>query len=56
MTQLKEYSKAGTGRSGATRKFWFGFHITRQMLQDQQLLATSRLTQGTQICLDTDED
>jgi hypothetical protein len=21
MTQLKEYSKAGTGRSGATRKF-----------------------------------
>ena len=43
MTQLKEYSKAGTGRSGATRKFLFGFHITRQMLQDQHFLATSRL-------------
>jgi hypothetical protein len=48
MTQLKEYSKAGTGRSGGTRKFWFDFHITRQMLQDQQFLATSGLIFGQQ--------
>jgi hypothetical protein len=46
MTLLKDYSKAGTGWSGATRKFWFGFHITWQMLQDQQFLATSRLIFG----------
>jgi hypothetical protein len=46
MTTLKDYSKAGTGWSGATRKFWFGFHITWQMLQDQQFLATSRLIFG----------
>jgi hypothetical protein len=46
ITLLEDYSKAGTGRSGATRKFWFGFHITRQMLQDQQFLATSRLIFG----------
>ena len=29
ITLLKDFSKADTGRSGATRKFLFGFHITR---------------------------
>jgi hypothetical protein len=43
LTLLEDYSKAGTVRSGATRMFWFGFHIIRQMLQDQQFSATSRL-------------
>jgi hypothetical protein len=41
-----DYSKAGMGLSRATRKFWFGFHITRYMLQDQQFLATSGLIFG----------
>jgi hypothetical protein len=43
ITLLEDYSKAGMGRSRATRMFWFGFHITRKMLPDQQFLATSRL-------------
>jgi len=46
ITLLEDYSKAGMGRSGATRMFWFGFHITREMLQDQQFLAMSRLIFG----------
>jgi hypothetical protein len=46
MTLLKDYSKSDTGRSGAARMFWIGFHITRQMSQDQQFSATSRLIFG----------
>jgi hypothetical protein len=46
MTLLKDYSKADTNRSGATRMFWFGFHITRLMSQNQQFSATSRLIFG----------
>ena len=43
LTLLKDYSKDGTDRSGATRMVWFGFPINLQMLQDQQFSATSRL-------------
>ena len=46
ITLLKDSSKEGTGRSGVTRMFWFGFPITRQMLQDQQFSGTSRLIFG----------
>ena len=46
ITLLEDYSKAGIGRSRTTRMFFFGFHITRQMLQDQQILAMSSLIFG----------
>jgi hypothetical protein len=46
ITLLDDYSNAGMGLSRATRKFLFGFHIARQMLQDQPFLATSRLIFG----------
>ena len=46
MTLLKDYSKADTNRSGATRMFWFGFHITRLMSQNQQFSATFRFIFG----------
>jgi hypothetical protein len=46
ITLLKDYSKEGTDRSGATRMLWIGFTITPQMLQYQQLSATSRLIFG----------
>ena len=46
ITLLKDSSKEGTDRSGATRMLWIGFTITPPMLQDQHFSATSSLIFG----------